>query len=941
MLAALFDDVITTSNRQRTCLHFDNRGVGLSYTSHYQSPITALSPQKRLENTVIGREDGNLLEISFSDSTHNEMTPSGDEFCDLESLLGTTNFSHPNSLVLHTFDSSIVSLICSGDSIMGILSCGDIFIYESNCRVSTVQISGHIVSRLLQPTCLYLCSERLAKSRLCDFLGSNSTDNIVFVGISDGSIRYVSMEISPQNGPHSPSHPSILSLNSVPYSLNRCPITSIFATSPTLRADMVITSPTMPSSVSLFQICAVHSDYSMSIYTHFNNSTSSLKGNLVHLPLGTDCRSVICWEGLIMFLCRGTLWAVFIEQKSDISLPSLSEPARISPSHSRYVHAFHVQDKINKSLHSSGQEIALLVLYVGDEDAREYIELIIRDRPAQTATTPTFLPTSLTWHQAYSQQCRKYIFCLQTACSPEVGISDSVKRDVVGSIRDALSETSASFEAEKCLANKISLVDCEIVQTASLVKMLQNKIWPGCLRICLHFEPSVPVALDLHTFNDSNSFAATLTLFTSSELCLQALQDREVNLAWSEECHFPILAPGSPSRVVSNSTAKIHFIPYARNGVRPHPTRCSQAYDSLTSSGFICQLSLQLPITKPIPHSLEVCLHVSTLHLDVLQSCIVEGVREYLGTRQHVPEDLLGMISTSPITNSATDSLQVPWGLLHVQTAEILAAVRGTHVATIGSEIRPLQATTEATAASQFSAPGPRDSRSQDSRYQMMCEYMSQICPQAPPPSKYSLSYTVPTCAKEFMQSVSVSGRRGVDGQEAATPWNTLEKRVMDILHTAELSTGGWQTVKSSHSIGISSGEVGLSLEYKAMAKLQALAGSNTHRLVLGSLNDRAAFITTKVSRIKVQEPAVSTGLSIKQQQHSYTNLVPSEHDNELIVLSEKSNSRLLLCLLQSELRNEAIVSLSSLVSDDAHSSQLIPTDRDIYSLPTKLQQVE
>jgi hypothetical protein len=953
---------------KKTVIQFVDRNKDVSTVTKYQSDVSAISPQLRLGCVIVGLAIGDLVAIDLSEPEPSHSTAVTSKFGDFDDL---STFCSKSS-VLHSFDIPITSLICYDENIIGILSSGDMFLFTHNGQVREVQISGHIVSRFLKPTCCYLCISSIAKSRLREFIessGPTSTCDIILVGVSDGSVRYILIDRSTIHDTFHDDEPCVISLNSIPYSLNRRPIVSIFITSPMLRSDTIVSSPSMPSSISQFQICGVHSDASMSIYTHFNNSTSSLKGTLVHLPVDTDCHSVVCWRGLVLFLNKGALWVVFIEQKSDVSLPSLSAPTRITPIKARYIHTFHMKDRNDKSpsfsspisLSDGGgggpgmdvgedvEDVTWLVMTVGDNEP-ECIEMSIINRPLNVAShhPPA---ASITWHQAYTQQCRHHISNLQRAFSTRQGTSDNTGDvDVVLSIRDALSEASASFEAERSLRSKSDDVDSEIIQVAALVKMLQKNIWPSCLHICVHFDHSISITLDTHSASESNMFTATLSMFTSLDICVRALHGRDVIISWREECHIPAYALGMPPRVVSSSTARIHFTPYSQTSCSPHP-KCPRAGGWADSDGFICQISLSLPINKPVPHSLELFLHLSTLHPETLQSSIADGIREHFGTSQHMPDDLMGSKGSTSMSTSdtSTETITLPWGLITVPCIDILTAVKGTHVAAIGSETKAPTPTLAAVAASTSTShlptpplisPTPHGTHmdTQEIRNRMVCEYLSQTCPPSLPPCKYSLSCSVPVLKKEGATSSATE-------DHAAIPWTAVGERMEEILRAAEVSTGGGSGV-------------GLAHEHRTITKLQALASSSTHRLISDSINGRAAIVTSKASKIKLQE---SCHPSTSNRSVGGSEKVSGKAPNsELTVLNLKSNSRLLLCLLQSELRNEVITTASKLdaaakcidptctsaaaatlpVSIDGGTGRLTLTDRDVYSLPMKLQQV-
>ena len=161
--------------------------------------------------------------------------------------------------------------------------------------------------------------------------------------------------------------------------------------------------------------------------------------------------------------------------------------------------------------------------------------------------------------------------------------------------------------------------------------------------------------------------------------------------------------------------------------------------------------------------------------------------------------------------------------------------------------------------------------------------------------------------------------------------WRLVEEDVLRFVRQVELST--WGCDRSSGMLE--------SVPNEMLSMMQMGLGRN--------VRERSAVCTSKVSKTKIQGSRLSAALR-GMSSHS-TKGVPSiekvgDDDSKLMtVVSLRSNSRLLLSLLQGDLREAMLCALErhqgcGNASKLSSSDDMDFADRDIYSLPQKFQQV-
>ena len=715
MIFATSECIFATSNDgKKNTLHLENYTTRSHASLHFgnHDVITAISILPQVNDVIVGFENGNLIRIVTLGEGICEQEVACKDFFDLEEMVAGLETISTEQQMICSFSSSVQYITTSQFNITGFLSNGHVFHIDTDShKTREVGIEGHVVSKSLQPTHCYICQpvditvRNIFYRDILQLKGLQRTDDLVFFGMSDGSLQYTCLAVcEPRRRKEQGDNTfHIVPLNTQPYSLTRTPVACICILSPSLDVSCVPDaglSPDTSANVCSALLCAVHVDGTMSIYSYFPNYWTTLQGHLVKLPEGANPRNVVAWEGLLLLLCNGHLFSVFIEQKTEVSTPSLSSPSLVSSSSGRYITDIQYQDVYpSASTSTSSNPTGHLLLRV--EHDVQWLTLPLPDVQGSRHATSRDVSTRsapLTWHQAYAQQCHRHVDILRKAFSEAFpSLTGSASRrcnTVVEAIRDALSETSTSYEAEKCLRYQLREVDEETLQMSKVVRMLQKQLWPASVNMCLHFDPPL-VAMDLHTVDDMSYFRATLSMETSSELVAQALQGREVCLSWWKEGYIPGCAPGGVGQVVFTSTACVHF----RTGDAPcrHPQHTTTRINhSVGSTGqqvvYACRVALSLPIATPVRHHLEVNFRISAMHPDVLQSSLVSGVREQFQQAsgsvfypscdswlpRHDSNNHEGAI------DAASAGVDLPWGIVPVSTCDVMAAVSGTHVASIG-----------------------------------------------------------------------------------------------------------------------------------------------------------------------------------------------------------------------------------------------------------------
>jgi hypothetical protein len=947
---------------------------------HYESKIQSFHlANSSSRGCYLGLENGMIFKISKK-YHNNKVAQTGDrKIGRLEAILQNSSKSELESVpICHCLGSGgVITMTSSTTLLAAILSPNKILLLSldpllspSSASTSSLSYKFYSSSSTSPLTSLCFLSQSLPhEHHLIERLHidlSFGLDNFLLIGTHSGHLEYLRLVLDEFDKKSSEDLVIVSPTDiSTPLSLtpiSSCapsPIISIFIDAPLTAISSSSSSPPpppllptpTPTPVSIPQVssnyrlpllCLLTSDGSLLIYRSFDSKRSYLNKHL-RLTLVGSClwkypclpsdlltlssELITSWNGLLLSLHSGSLFAYSIVFDPLLQSYSISPPILLTPPSSQFLTSF----TITPSSSSSSQFLSL------EYDSHSISALPLQPLLDRSSYSPSLSSLPLTQHESHHRIQHKLTHALSASLlhysrdhsqhhplTFRHHLSSHQPHDPQPhAIRGLLNEISNSMAIENELRSLIEDLDLELIQFLSVIQLLQTlprSHSPSGIVI-----PGLDVRLTFDEYsqhdttylfgsvsghenqNTSNLFLGVLTLRTTSELVMKSLQGRSIQLSWSEE------AKGGGGEVLPPVTQSwSHQISFQSQ--------------STTRDDFLFSLLLPLPISHLSPHILAVdillssssSLHQTTtsifhsLALNPHQQMKITtpapsaslpqiyGMSDYYSYQQGFePNPSIGALHCDhppPLDSSKGDGLIfLALDPIRCDLITMLKAIQGReHLFCPSTDHSPLLAVISS----------------------------SQIQTQLTSPSLH----TSEDCPTEMNQQLLHS--------------LILNEIRQDQIRSSSLPHSDRLSVTSSHSITLPLAVVDSFVpELEEIVKgVESQTRRNDHLLLSEDDNHRDPFTQRRGGMRRSTLEYSSKILS------SSSAAEPEQASRPFLRLTHRSNSRLLLCLVHAEIRR---CLLWKKRGRECHRVQVVEEEKgyvryekDIYSLPRDLQQV-
>lgn len=494
----------------------------------------------------------------------------------LEAILHSQRNHQLESLHICTCNGSIKTISSSIDLVGVIIEPDKVLILRKSDH--SYRYYASVTSKPLHSMC-FLSQKRKPEQQIIELLHidlSFGVDDFLLLGNDAGELEFIRLipddsEYQSNSIIEKPTDvSSLITLSPIP-SINLCPILMIFIDYPIVSPN----SPPLPQLSTNYRtplLCLINSEGYLLIYqprdskVPYLNKTFrlSLVGScLWKCPQQLDSThlAISFWNGLILTLSSGILFAFYIRFNPLLQKYFMSTPFSITPVNANYLTFF--------SISPCGSSIG-----ISDFPSHQFLTLEYSCRSIKTfpltpllsnsslqndISTHLFTHPLLTQNEYHDNSIQKllryfsyYILHLDqhSALSSSSGFTFPLHithcNESTDEVRDILSYISTSLAVENEVQSLISDIDSEIVQLMSFIEILQSipssfssvdsKVnLPGLTYSLTFDEYSQHDMSYLSVQNDKNIFLGLFSLKTSSELVMKALQGKSVQLSWLEE----------------------------------------------------------------------------------------------------------------------------------------------------------------------------------------------------------------------------------------------------------------------------------------------------------------------------------------------------------------------------------------------------------------------